>query len=120
MSRSMRPTSVARTRQGRKGRSKANKTIVFAMLDRETGEVISKVVPNASNSTLHPEIERHVTKGSTSTPTNSHLRCVAKLGYGRGRQPRHKEYARGDSARELAGRLLFDLQTVDPLDPHLG
>ena len=39
--------------KARRGRSKANKTVVFAMLDRESGEVISKVVPDVSGTTLH-------------------------------------------------------------------
>ena len=53
------PQGRARTRQ-------ANKTIVFAMLDRESGEVISKVVPDAwPAAPLNPHIEMHVAKGST-------------------------------------------------------
>jgi hypothetical protein len=50
---------------GRKGRAKSNKTTVFAMLDRESGEVISKVVPDAKGKTLKREIDKHVLDGST-------------------------------------------------------
>jgi transposase len=86
-------------KEGRRGRSKANKTIVFAMLDRETGEVISKVIPDATNKTIHPEIEKHITKGATvHTDEFSTYRRVAKLGY-KHEVVRHvnKEYARGGS-----------------------
>ena len=47
------------------GHNKLEKTVVFAMLDRETGEVISKVVPDSTGKTLTGEIEAHVVKGST-------------------------------------------------------
>src|SRR5262245_56030399 len=50
--------------EGRGGRMKANKTIVFAMLDRESGEVISKVVPNATGLTLRKHVRANVTRGS--------------------------------------------------------
>lgn len=48
-----------------RGRAKSNKTIVFAMLDRETGEVISKVVPDAKGLTLRKHVRANVTKGAT-------------------------------------------------------
>src|SRR5262245_40686505 len=50
--------------EGRKGRAKSNKTTVFSMIDRKTGEIISQVVPNSAGATLLPEIEKHVKKGS--------------------------------------------------------
>jgi transposase len=50
---------------GRKGRSKANKAIVFGMTSRETGEVITKVVQNTAGATLIPEIKRHVMINAT-------------------------------------------------------
>jgi transposase len=52
-------------KEGRRGRDpKSNKTVVFAMLDRESGEVISRVVPNSKARTLKPIIAANVRKGT--------------------------------------------------------
>ncbi len=51
-------------RSGKRGRGASNKSVVFAMQDRD-GELMSKVVPDASRQTLHGEIKRNVVKGST-------------------------------------------------------
>ena len=51
--------------EGRRAATKPNKTVVFAMLDRESGEVISQVVPDAKAGRSSPIIAPHVTKGST-------------------------------------------------------
>ena len=57
--------NAGKSRSGKGGRAKDNKTIVFTMVDRESGEFISKVVPDASAKSLVTEIEAHVVKGST-------------------------------------------------------
>ena len=57
-------TYIGGKRKGKRGRGAAGKTIVFGMLDRD-GDVVTKVVPNASRSTLHPIIESSIEKGST-------------------------------------------------------
>jgi transposase-like protein len=67
---------------GRRGRGDPTKTVVFAMLDRESGEVISEVVPDSSAATLKPIIEAHVVKGSTvHTDEWSGYRRLDRLGY---------------------------------------
>lgn len=68
---------------GKRGRDPdSNKTVVFAMLDRESGEVISQVVENSKASTLKPIIEAHVVKGSTvHTDEWSGYRRLDRLGY---------------------------------------
>ena len=84
---------------GRGGRSKANKTVVFAMVDRETGEVISKIVPDASAASLQPIILDHVREGSTlHTDTWSGYRRIRRFGFTH-KTVRHdrKEYVRGDT-----------------------
>jgi len=66
--------------EGRHGKSE--KTIVFAMLDRETGEVISQVVPNTTGLTLRAQVRKHVKKGSTiHTDEYASYRKLAKQGY---------------------------------------
>lgn len=45
----------------RAGRSAHGKTIVFGMVERR-GDVIAKVIPNASRATIEPIIEKHVAK----------------------------------------------------------
>ena len=74
------------------------KTAVFAMYDRESGEVISKVVPNVRGTTLRKHIRQHVTKGSTilSDEWRGYVK-IAEQGY------KHEtvyhgaeEWARGD------------------------
>lgn len=86
-----------RDRQGRVGRQKSNKTVVFAMIDRESGEVISKVVPDASANSLHPHILDNVTEGSTlHTDEWSGYRRIERYGY-QHETVHHdaKEYVRG-------------------------
>lgn len=55
---------VGGRRHGKAGRGARGKSVVFAMQNRD-GEMISKVVPNASGATLQGEIKAHVVKGST-------------------------------------------------------
>jgi transposase len=45
---------------GRRGRSKANKAVVFGMVSRESGEVITKVVEDAKGATLVPLVKKYV------------------------------------------------------------
>lgn len=55
-----------KNQRGSRGhKASLEKTAVLAMVDRETGEVISKVIPNALGVTLRKEVRAHVTKGST-------------------------------------------------------
>jgi transposase-like protein len=69
--------------EGRRGRDpKSNKTVVFAMLDRESGEVITRVVPDSKARTLKPIIAANVAKGSkVHTDEWSGYRRLDKWGY---------------------------------------
>ncbi len=57
-------TYVGGKRSGKRGRGAGGKTVVFAMQDRD-GDIMSKVVPDASRQTLHTEIKNNVKTGST-------------------------------------------------------
>lgn len=88
-----------RNPEGRGRRKTKNRSVVFAMLDRESGEVISQVVPDAKAATLKPQIEMHVVKGSTvHTDEWSGYRRLDRLGYVHETvNHRAKEYARDGS-----------------------
>jgi transposase len=81
------------------GHNKLKKTAVFAMLDRETGEVISYVVPDSRGWTLRAIIRKHVTKGSTiHTDEWRAYKPLAKMGYTHSTVNHSaKEYARDGS-----------------------
>lgn len=64
------------------GHNKLKKTAVMAMLDRDTGEVISYVVPDSRGWTLRAIIRKHVAKGSTiHTDEWKPYKALAKMGY---------------------------------------
>lgn len=68
---------------GRPGKN-SNKTAVLGMVERE-GRVITKVVDDAKGSTLHPQIEKHVEKGSTvSTDEYNAYKKLRDMGYDHG------------------------------------
>lgn len=74
------------------------KVIVVGMYDRESGEVITKVVPDIKGKTLRKEVRTHVAKGSTiHTDENGAYDRLQEQGYLR-KAVTHgkKEYARGD------------------------
>lgn len=52
-------TMVGGVRRGKRGRGAAGKTVVFGMLQRG-GNVMTHVIPNIRQSTLHPLIEKHI------------------------------------------------------------
>ena len=56
-------TYVGGKRKGPRGRGAAGKTIIFGMLER-TGDVMTKIVPDARRATLEPIIEGTVETGS--------------------------------------------------------
>jgi transposase len=89
---------VGGKRPGKRGRGAAGKAVVFAMQDRD-GEMISKVVADASSKTLKGEIEAHVEKGSTiHTDEWSAYRGLDKKGYTHSTVDHgKKEYARNGS-----------------------
>jgi transposase-like protein len=92
-------THIGGKKKGLKGRaSSLAKTSVIAMYDRESGEVISQVVPNIRGYTLRQVVRRHVRKGSTlHTDESPAYDRLQEQGYGR-KAVTHgkKEYARGD------------------------
>ena len=49
---------------GKRGRGAPNKTVVFGMLERDGGNVATRVVPDASRATIEPEIMATVYPGS--------------------------------------------------------
>jgi transposase-like protein len=57
-------TYVGGRRPGPHGRGQAHKTAVFGMLAR-SGDVMTKIVPNARTNTLQPIIMENINKGST-------------------------------------------------------
>jgi transposase len=89
---------VGGARPGKRGRGAGGKAVVFAMQDRD-GEMISKVVADASGATLKGEIEAHVVKGSTvHTDEWSAYRGLDKKGYTHSTVEHGKgEYARDGS-----------------------
>jgi transposase-like protein len=67
------------------------------MVDRSSGEIITKVVPDSSANSLHPEILNHVAAGSTlHTDEWSAYRRIKRYGF-KHRTVNHslKEYVRG-------------------------
>lgn len=52
-------TMVGGVRRGKRGRGAAGKTVVFGMLQRG-GNVMTHVIPNIRQATLHPLIEKHI------------------------------------------------------------
>lgn len=87
------------TGTGKMGRAASNeKTAVIAMYDRESGEIISKVVSDGKGLTLRREVRRHVKKGSTlHTDENRAYDRLQEQGYVRKAVTHNKkEYVRGD------------------------
>jgi transposase len=90
-------TYVGGYQPGTRGRGAKNKAIVFGMLERD-GQVMTKVVPNCKNKTLHPIIEGNVAKGATvNTDELASYRLLKKKGYDHKTVDHSKgEYANGD------------------------
>jgi transposase len=81
------------------GKNKLEKTVVMGMLDRESGEVISKGSLDSTRPTLRGQIEAHLAKGSTiHTDEWAGYRQLHRRGYVH-RTVNHaaKEYARDGS-----------------------
>jgi transposase-like protein/predicted RNA-binding Zn-ribbon protein involved in translation (DUF1610 family) len=71
-------------RGGKGGRSGESKAVVFGMLERE-GDVMTRVVPDASRDSLLPQIVRNVEKGSTiSTDEWKPYHHLKRAGYKHG------------------------------------
>src|SRR5205085_9811559 len=69
---------------GKHGRGAAHKSVVFGMLERG-GDVMTRVVPNASERALEPHIVRNVEKGSTiSTDEWGAYRRLGRIGFTHG------------------------------------
>jgi transposase-like protein len=58
-------TYIGGKRPGKRGRGAAGKSVVFGMVNRDTGEAVAQVVPNVKAKTLLPIIEQHVSQTST-------------------------------------------------------
>lgn len=90
-------TYIGGKRPGVRGRGAGNKTIVFGMLQRK-GQIMTKVVPDCSNKTLHPIIEENIKKGSTThTDEFPTYRLLKKKGY------KHKVVHHGEKEYVLNG-----------------
>ena len=74
-------TYIGGKRKGKRGRGAAGKTVVFGMLERD-GDVMTKIIPNASRNVLQRHIEENVSKG-TEMQTDEWLgyRGLDKIGY---------------------------------------
>ena len=111
------------TGEKRRGRSTEKKTVVFAMLERESGEVVSKVVDDVSAKTLVGNIEQNVTKGSTVH--TDEFRSYAQLerkGYDH-RTVRHAdgEYARdGSHVNTLEGYFSILKRSIKSTHIHVS
>lgn len=90
-------TYVGGKRKGKRGaRALDNKAVVVGMTSRETGEVITTVVPDSSGKTLLPLIRKHVLLNATvHTDEHGGYDRVSKDGY-RHKTVNHKaeEYAK--------------------------
>ncbi len=94
-------TYVGGVRKGGKGgRSGESKAVVFGMLERG-GDVMTRVVPDASKASLLPQIERNVEKGSTistrrmagiQAASESWLQARYGQSWTRGMEERHSPY----------------------------
>jgi len=92
-------TYVGGKQTGTGRRGPVGKTVVFGILERDGGEVYTKVVPDAKRHTLVPEIIAQVPKGTRiSTDELAAYQVLSRLGY-RHDTVNHsaKKYARGDS-----------------------
>lgn len=89
-------TYVGGRAKGIRGRGAKNKTIVAAALQRD-GNIVAKVVPNVTRSTLESFIESNVVSGSTvSTDELASYKEISKLGYEHGTVQHGKdEYVKG-------------------------
>ncbi|MDP3722783.1 MAG: IS1595 family transposase [Candidatus Omnitrophota bacterium] len=89
-------TMIGGRRSGKRGRGAAGKTIVFGMLQRK-GDIMTRVVPDATRNTLHGIIEQHVAKQSTiSTDELTSYKTLDAKGYAHGTvEHGTKEYVRG-------------------------
>jgi transposase-like protein len=57
-------------KQHMQGRGESDKTLIMALISRETGEVRSRVVPNVRRDTLREAIAEHVDIGTTTLHTD--------------------------------------------------
>lgn len=92
-------TYIGGKRKGKRGRGAAGKSVVFGMLERNGGEVYTKVVPDASRKSLIPEITRQVPEGTRiSTDEWLPYRVLSSLGYKHDTvEHGAKQWANGDS-----------------------
>jgi len=82
---------------GRPGKD-SNKTVVFGMVERN-GDIITRIVPDATHKSLIPHIEKHVEKGSDiSSDQWKAYKILGKKGYNH-ESVNHsiKEWVRGDN-----------------------
>jgi len=71
-------------RKGPRGRGARGKTVVFGMLERQ-GDVMTKVVADASRNSLNPIISENVAKGSVVSSDEWHAyKSLGKDGYQHG------------------------------------
>ena len=91
-------TMVGGYRAGKRGRAAAGKTTVFGMLERDTGQVWAKTVPDVGINTLRQAVRHKIKPGSTVS-TDEHkgynLLWQEKLRHGRVNHSA-KEYVRYD------------------------
>jgi transposase len=91
-------TLVGGYRAGKRGRAAEGKTIVFGMLERDTGHVWAKTIPDVRTDTLRQAVRHKIRPGSTVS-TDEHggynLLWQEKLRHGRVNHSA-KEYARYD------------------------
>lgn len=76
--------TVKKRKRGRPTAASSKKTVVFGMVERN-GDVMTKVVPDTKNRTLHPIIYKNVEQGTTiSTDEMPGYKTLPKLGYKHG------------------------------------
>jgi len=97
-----------RAKDGTRGRGASNKTVVFALAERN-GRIKARAVPNASAASLRPIVLETVEPGSTvSTDEFRAYSLLTGEGYRHGRvNHKAKEYARG------AGDVTFHVNTCE-------
>lgn len=91
-------TFIGGVREGKRGPGAAGKSIVLGMLERG-GEIMTKVIPNATRQTIMPLITENVKQGSTvHTDEFQTYKSLAKEGYEHEEVKHHaKEYVKGES-----------------------
>ena len=116
------PKNKHRTKPGRQG--KTDKTPVLALVDRRTGEVRSRVIPDVTAKTLHRALTADVDMPATTLHTDGHLAYVSvapAMGGHEWVDHKRGEYVRDGVSTNLAETFFSQLKrSVDGTHHHVS